>query len=604
MARIALIDPSGRIATTVEAVLGRSHEIIVRPRVHAPGDAELVIADLRPAELSDQSTIRSLVSFGPVLLLVDKTQPIPPGIDERPDLSVLRKPFDAFELRLKVDRLLRVAAAPTRQLPWREEDERAWLEFPFVPVPAGAVLRRAARMEAPLWIMGEAGCGRRRIAMAVARAALPAIRVVTLFPDERLGALLERESGEAPFALLVPEIDQRPLLEQERLAAIAGGPRGFRLIATCVDDPAELVLEGRFSRNLYQHLIGLAVQISPLRERTLAIPPLVQALTRRIGRGLGIDGELSFSPDAMARLQTYMWPGNLVELESVLNRTLAFLGGGELGGRTVEADELMFTPLDSGRARSVSAAGAALVELSGGDSAEGEQRRVEGAAAPTEVPPPRALEQVMAGLAHDLRNPMVAIKTFAGAISEGSVGDESTRELGGLASQACDRIDGYLEALQNYSDFSEPRPQRVDVLGVIRSAVDELDPQQSGRFVIEAEGAREITCDAEQFRFVIDNLIEASLGEIGPDQRVRVHLASRDAIAFEIPTGRGPVTKLRLLVGGDEETTSWRVLLARAVAERNGCGVEVDDAGGTRTIRCVLPRGEATRGEQTSRINR
>jgi hypothetical protein len=40
MARIALIDPVGRAVTTVEAVLGRNHDIVVRPRIHAPGDVE------------------------------------------------------------------------------------------------------------------------------------------------------------------------------------------------------------------------------------------------------------------------------------------------------------------------------------------------------------------------------------------------------------------------------------------------------------------------------------------------------------------------------------------------------------------------------------
>ena len=45
MARIALIDASGRAATTVEAVLGHAHEIVVRKRIHAPGDVDLVIAD-------------------------------------------------------------------------------------------------------------------------------------------------------------------------------------------------------------------------------------------------------------------------------------------------------------------------------------------------------------------------------------------------------------------------------------------------------------------------------------------------------------------------------------------------------------------------------
>ena len=53
------------------------------------------------------------------------------------------------------------------------------------------------------------------------------MNVVTLFPDERLHEIVERESGRGRFALIVPEIEERPLLEQERLAALLAGPRGF-----------------------------------------------------------------------------------------------------------------------------------------------------------------------------------------------------------------------------------------------------------------------------------------------------------------------------------------------------------------------------------------
>ena len=178
MARIALIDPSGRAATTVRAVLGRAHEVAVRSRVHAPGDADMVIADLRYADLVDQSTLRGLISFAPVLVLIDRREPVPPALGESHNLSILKKPFEAFELRLKVEHLLRSAVSPVASpaAPVREEEETTWLEFPYVPAPAGAVLRRAAKLPAPLWILGEPGSGRRRIALAVCRMARPPLR--------------------------------------------------------------------------------------------------------------------------------------------------------------------------------------------------------------------------------------------------------------------------------------------------------------------------------------------------------------------------------------------------------------------------------------------
>jgi DNA-binding NtrC family response regulator len=636
MARIALIDPSGRAATTVRAVLGRGHEIVVRSRIHAPGDAELIIADLRYADMADPSTLRGLTSFAPVLVLVDRREPVPPSVEEGRNLSVLRKPFDAFELRLKVEQLLRNAASPAERpaLPWRDDEEASWLEFPYVPAPAGAVLRRAAKLAAPLWVLGEPGCGRRRIALAVCRIARAPLRAVTLFPDERLDEVLARESNGSgsAFALIVPEVEERSLLEQERLALILSGPRGFRLIATSIDDPADRVMAGTFSRNLYRHLIGLAVQISPLRERPIAIPPLAQTMGRRIARSLGSEGDLSFSPDAMAKLQTYMWPGNLVELEAVLTRTLASLAEADLDGRTIEDHELLFTPDDLGRARPSSRAGASSPPSRLPEMQPDELPRRSGHAAEPPAPPAivaaatgsgsasaraaagspverssedasATFETLLAGLAHDLRNPMTAIKTFADMLSSDAKATGSASELSTLASEACSRLAGYLEALQRYAGFGEPRAERLDALAILNDTVADRDA--GDRVRIDVAGALAVVCDREQLRFVLDNLVDAALAEVGERGVLVVAVEGGRTLTFGVTAAQGAVTKLRRLGASERQPASWRVVLARAIARRNGCEVDVEASGDGMKIRCRLPGGEVgTRGKQTSRIDR
>ena len=116
-------------------MLGHAHEIVVRPRIHAPGDVELVIADLRHSDLADPATLRSLCSFGPVLVLVDRRDPVPPAVEENRNLHVLRKPFDGFELRLIVDRMLgtRPGIPAVSRGELAEDDDAHWLEFPYVP---------------------------------------------------------------------------------------------------------------------------------------------------------------------------------------------------------------------------------------------------------------------------------------------------------------------------------------------------------------------------------------------------------------------------------------------------------------------------------------
>jgi DNA-binding NtrC family response regulator len=80
---------------------------------------------------------------------------------------------------------------------------------------------------------------------------------------------------------------------------------------------------GLFREDLYWRLNVVPVELPPLRERTEDIPLLVEELLKKLNRRLNRSVE-RFTGDAMTVLQSYPWPGNIRELENIMERTLLF----------------------------------------------------------------------------------------------------------------------------------------------------------------------------------------------------------------------------------------------------------------------------------------
>ncbi len=597
MASLALIDPSGRMAATVQAVLGREHTVTVRNRMHAPAEADLVILDVPRHAPLDQAGLRSLRSFGPILVLLDRNVPVPSFLAEGHGLRVLRKPFESFELRLTVRRLLSGGASQGTPVerPVTDEEDRAWLEFPFVPAPASAILSRAVRLAAPLWIFGEPGCGRRRVARAVCRLVRPPRRLVTLLPSDDLDSVIGRAAAGEPAAILVHEIERRPVADQERLATmLETSAVPARLIAISRDDPAEKVLDGCFSADLYRRLIGLAVQLSPLRERPLAIPPLAQMIARRIMRQLGSSIDVSFAPDAIACLQTYQWPGNVVELEGVLVRTLVTLGEETLAKRPVGAEDILFLPDE--RTTAPGAGGddepVAVRPIAAEPEDVGEESRSGGGTEP--------VEGVVAELAHELRNPMSVIRSFASQAARRQPSPEDAQRLAGLADEACERIEGYLEEMEAFGRFGAPRSERISLPAVVGEVVAQTDGLTSDRVRIEGLAGVRVLADPDQARFVLRNVMATAAGEAGSSGSLHVALENGCELVVSVQGAGGPITKLHRLGEGGGSAPSWRLLLARSIAARNGWSLHVEVGENAIEIRCLLVVEEEGRGGQKS----
>jgi transcriptional regulator with PAS, ATPase and Fis domain len=100
-----------------------------------------------------------------------------------------------------------------------------------------------------------------------------------------------------------------------------------RVIAATNADLGRMVRDGTFREDLFYRLNVVAVQLPPLRDRSEDIPLLVARFIDKLQpEGDGRD-PLVVSQDAMRRLMAYEWPGNVRQLENVVERALAFSHG-------------------------------------------------------------------------------------------------------------------------------------------------------------------------------------------------------------------------------------------------------------------------------------
>jgi two-component system, NtrC family, response regulator PilR len=99
-----------------------------------------------------------------------------------------------------------------------------------------------------------------------------------------------------------------------------------RVIAATHSDLARMVADGTFREDLFYRLNVIPVQLPALRERREDVPLLVQHFVEKLSVDSG-RGPVTVSQDALRRLMAYQWPGNVRQLENVVERALAFNHG-------------------------------------------------------------------------------------------------------------------------------------------------------------------------------------------------------------------------------------------------------------------------------------
>jgi transcriptional regulator with GAF, ATPase, and Fis domain len=143
------------------------------------------------------------------------------------------------------------------------------------------------------------------------------------------GTLFLDEVGDIP-AVLQPKL-LRVLQEQEfeRLGSTHTHHVDVRLVAATNRDLTDLVRRGEFRIDLYYRLNVFPVRLPPLRERREDIPALVTHSVERVARRIGKRIE-HIPADTMSALSSYEWPGNIRELQNLIERAVILANHGVL----------------------------------------------------------------------------------------------------------------------------------------------------------------------------------------------------------------------------------------------------------------------------------
>ncbi|MDQ0142640.1 two-component system response regulator PilR (NtrC family) [Cupriavidus necator] len=238
-------------------------------------------------------------------------------------------------------------------------------------------LSRLARSMAPVVISGESGSGKERAARAIhatsARAAHPFVAVNCGAIPENLmeseffgyvkGAFTGADAERGGFfqaanggTLLLDEVADLPLpmqvkllraLQERRVRKIGASREDavdVRVMCASHKDLAAMVAAGQFRQDLYYRLNVLALRMPTLRERGEDIPVLARAILDHLAVRYGDAHPKRLSQAALQRLVAYPFPGNVRELENLLERAYAFAESED-----IELADL--GPLDAGAAR-------------------------------------------------------------------------------------------------------------------------------------------------------------------------------------------------------------------------------------------------------------
>jgi len=627
MKRILIIDESEVVRETLALILEREFAVVKRPlssREFAVADphehVDLLIFGVTPqlgAEATRLSRFAAQLPFA-VLFLVD-SKSIAKTIETKAELACLTKPFNPYELHEKVGQLLaRRPKVPTTGDPAPEHawtDFSPYLDFPYLSRSAATLVRRFAASRLPLLISGEIGSGQDRVLAAVyaldtisgSRLSINAAEITQGYLDQKcLQLSFQADFQTLPITLVIENLDKISPGSQSLLVSFleeADAKLGsIRYLTTASAELLDRVYRGELLEAIYYKLATLTLKLLPLRERAAEIPMLADWFGRRYAQKLNIR-QPNFSSEAKQRLSHYLWFGNVNEMETVIARTLVFhykpqIDAADLifdfsGEPQIDAAEDLAVPMPVEARGDLNAAEPKFEVYSGSLSSYGS---VNGEAKMAD------LNVVIHELAHEFKNPMVTIKTFAQLLGERYQDENFRTRFQEVVGNDIERMDDLLEVLIEFADFAKPRSSKVALSQKLRTVLGEIQGESAKRqtrFEWKSNlGADEIQTDESQLGYILKNVLRVALSEARMGSEIEIDLSKPATLAIRYLRDGARVAAISHYLNeqgsrANKTPLPLRVLLAKHLLERNGGKFAVEPSDEEKeTLRLEFPLAE------------
>ena len=375
--RVLVVDDERSVAELLEIALrNEGYEVetaySARDALHkaARWTPDVALVDIRMEDMSGIELLSALREIGDVaVIMMTAYASVETAVEamRRGAFDYITKPFELDEIKLVVARAFEYKYLKSENLALREElkkykvsEEVIGKDPKFLKVLEKA--KMVARTDSTVLLVGESGTGKELIAREIHKMSRRANNLfipvnIAAIPDELIeselfghkkGAFTGATSDKKGLfeaanggTLLLDEISEAsPRLQSKLLRAIETKeiiPLGstkpikvnVRIIAATNTDLREAVRNGKFREDLFYRLNVVTIKLPPLRERKGDIPLLVEYFLRKYSEKHGIPKK-RFSTKAMQILMRYHWPGNIRELQNVVEQALILSQGMEI----------------------------------------------------------------------------------------------------------------------------------------------------------------------------------------------------------------------------------------------------------------------------------